>query len=57
MAEIVVCESFSDRIGDMSGLSKSSNVSEMLDACVDTFESIIELCIVGDEGDSTYGEG
>jgi hypothetical protein len=37
----------------MGALSGSSNVSEILDACVVTFESMTELCIAEDEDDST----
>jgi hypothetical protein len=57
IAFYVVYDSFSDRIGDISVLSGSLNILEMLDVCVVTFESMTELCITGDEGDSTYGEG
>jgi hypothetical protein len=38
-------------------LSGSSNILEMLDVCVVSFESTTELCIAEDEGDSMYGEG
>jgi hypothetical protein len=40
----------------MGGVCVSSNVLEMLDACVVAFESITEFCIAGDEDDSMFGE-
>jgi hypothetical protein len=43
--------------GVMGKVLISSNVSEMLDACVIAFESITELCMIGDKGEFMFGEG
>jgi hypothetical protein len=40
----------------MGGVGISLNVSEMLDVCIVTFESITELYIAGDEDDSMFGK-
>jgi hypothetical protein len=41
----------------MGGVGINSNISEILNVYVVAFESIMELCMAGDEDDSMYSEG